>query len=429
MADNVVRRDVIEISWDIDDSPLKKLTKQTQEFQSSVKKSVGGSESKINDFAKSVNNTQKELKKLKLSSKLESDIALADAALAKVKKTVMKVQGEFTRLKMQASLAVGAIQALSKQNLSRLKTWVNNVYTSIKNIVPVARNFVVSLKDMAKSKIKNTVADLKRAKDILTEGNTGAKGLATALKNVGKITLAKIIKGITSIKNGVTGAINGVKNFGTAIKTGFSKGVYAGKSFLKTLKSIDREQLKKVTSAVDKLTKKIGSGLVSASKKGLNAIKNFALAGGAAIASITALSVNGYADYEQLVGGVETLFGAGGQSIEEYAKSVGKSVDAVKGDYGKLMEAQSLVMKNANDAYKTAGLSANEYMETVTGFAASLKQSLGGDTVAAAKKADLALTDMADNSNKMGTDMESIQYAYQGFAKQNYTMLDNLKLG
>lgn len=111
--------------------------------------------------------------------------------------------------------------------------------------------------------------------------------------------------------------------------------------------------------------------------------------------------ISAYADYEQLVGGVETLF---------------------KDSSGKVMEY-------ANDAYKTAGLSANEYMETVTGFSASLISSLGGDTEKAAKYADMAITDMSDNANKMGSDMASIQNAYSGFAKQNYTMLDNLKLG
>lgn len=83
----------------------------------------------------------------------------------------------------------------------------------------------------------------------------------------------------------------------------------------------------------------------------------------------------------------------------------------------------------ANNAYKTAGMSANQYMNTVTGFSASLLQSLDGDTKAAAEKADMAITDMSDNANKMGTSIDSIQTAYQGFAKQNYTMLDNLKLG
>ena len=113
------------------------------------------------------------------------------------------------------------------------------------------------------------------------------------------------------------------------------------------------------------------------------------------------MSVKGYADYEQLAGGVETLFKKSSQSV----------------------------INNASKAYETAGMSANEYMETVTGFSASLLQSLGGDTQKAAEKADTAIRDMSDNANKMGTDIESIQNAYQGFAKQNYTMLDNLKLG
>ncbi|MGN0348243.1 MAG: hypothetical protein ACI4DR_01775 [Roseburia sp.] len=153
---------------------------------------------------------------------------------------------------------------------------------------------------------------------------------------------------------------------------------------------------------------------------------------GAAATGVAALgtaAVKSYADYEQLVGGIETLFGAGGDSVQEYADKVGKSVSAVQDEYNALMEAQSLVLDNANKAYKTAGLSANEYMETVTSFSAALISSLNGDTEAAANAADIAITDMSDNANKMGTSMELIQNAYQGFAKQNYTMLDNLKLG
>lgn len=122
------------------------------------------------------------------------------------------------------------------------------------------------------------------------------------------------------------------------------------------------------------------------------------------------------------------MFGAGGQSVWEYADTVGKSVSEVRKEYGNLMIAQNEVMDNAAKAYKTAGLSANEYMDTVSGFAASLKQSTSSE-LEAAQSANQAVIDMADNANKMGTSMESIQNAYQGFAKQNYTMLDNLKLG
>lgn len=169
---------------------------------------------------------------------------------------------------------------------------------------------------------------------------------------------------------------------------------------------------------------------------GLKAVKGLAIASTAAVTAgtvaltkLTKAAISGYADYEQLTGGVETLFGAGGKSIEEYAQSVGKSVESAKSDYDKLNSAQSTVLANANNAYKTAGMSANKYMETVTSFSASLISSLGGDTAAAAAKADMAITDMADNVNKMGSNSEDIENAYKGFAKQNYTMLDNLKLG
>ena len=122
---------------------------------------------------------------------------------------------------------------------------------------------------------------------------------------------------------------------------------------------------------------------------------------GSAFINVGKQAVQSYAEYEQLVGGVDTLFGESSAKVQEYA----------------------------NNAYKTAGLSANEYMETVTSFSASLISSLDGDTAKASEVANRAIIDMSDNANKMGTDMQSIQNAYQGFAKQNYTMLDNLKLG
>lgn len=125
-------------------------------------------------------------------------------------------------------------------------------------------------------------------------------------------------------------------------------------------------------------------------------------AGTAAMGKLVKSALDGYAGYEQLEGGVKKLFGK---------------------------DAQKLVVEYAKNAYKTAGLSANEYMDTVTSFSASLISSLGNDTVAAAKYADIAITDMADNANTFGTSMEDIQNAYKGFSKQNYTMLDNLKLG
>ena len=146
---------------------------------------------------------------------------------------------------------------------------------------------------------------------------------------------------------------------------------------------------------------KVANGI----KSGIGTIAKVTAAGftaaAAGVAAISKQAIESYADYEQLVDGVETLFKDSADKVQEYA----------------------------NEAFKTAGMSANEYMETVTGFSASLLQSLGGDTEKAADKANQALIDMSDNANKMGSDMESIKNAYAGFAKQNYTMLDNLKLG
>lgn len=158
-----------------------------------------------------------------------------------------------------------------------------------------------------------------------------------------------------------------------------------------TLDSSEYEKgLDNAKSKTNGFASTIGNGLKTAAKVGVAAIA----AASAGVVALTKSAIDGYAEYEQLVGGVETLFKGSADIVQGYAEN----------------------------AYRTAGLSANEYMETVTSFSASLLQSLGGDTEAAAQYADVAITDMADNANKMGTSMESIQNAYQGFAKQNYTI-------
>lgn len=151
------------------------------------------------------------------------------------------------------------------------------------------------------------------------------------------------------------------------------------------------------SSQVETIGSKLKGGLVTAAKVGAAAVA----AAGTAIVAVGKQAIEQYAEYEQLVGGVETLFKQSADVVQQYAAN----------------------------AYKTAGMSANEYMETVTSFSASLLQSLDGDTAAAAEKANMAITDMSDNANKMGTSMEMIQNAYRGFSRANYTMLDNLALG
>ena len=162
------------------------------------------------------------------------------------------------------------------------------------------------------------------------------------------------------------------------------------------IKSINETtgEAEKAEGKMSKAFSKVGAVAVKVAKAGV-------IAGATATAAMTKMAVQSYADYEQLAGGVETLF----------------------------KESSDTLMNYANNAYKTAGMSANQYMETATSFSASLLQSLGGDTEKAAQYANRAIVDMSDNANKMGTTIDMIQNAYQGFAKQNYTMLDNLKLG
>lgn len=167
----------------------------------------------------------------------------------------------------------------------------------------------------------------------------------------------------------------------------------------------DTKDLDEKLTKAEKEVKKQAENQKEAYRDSWSSIGDFAIKGvavaGAAIGALGAAAVGAYSSYEQLTGGVETLF----------------------------KSSSNTVMNYANQAYKTAGMSANKYMETVTSFSASLLKSLGGDTAKSAELADMAIRDMADNANKMGTSMEAIQYAYQGLAKGNATMLDNLKVG
>lgn len=204
----------------------------------------------------------------------------------------------------------------------------------------------------------------------------------------------KAAQGIDDIKDGINGikpdgvedTVRGLRNTESEAKDAYGQ-----------LKKIANTGFDKAVSGLKKLGKFLGKVAIQAGK----ALLKLTALGAAGVAAIVTKSVMSYADYEQLVGGVDTLFKGSSKTVQKYA----------------------------DNAYKTAGLSANDYMSTVTSFSASLIQSLGGDTKKAAEYADMAIVDMSDNANKMGSDMGSIQDAYQGFAKQNYTMLDNLKLG
>lgn len=162
-----------------------------------------------------------------------------------------------------------------------------------------------------------------------------------------------------------------------------------------------KNKVKESAGDADKNIKKLGEGIGNAVKAGAKVAATAVASVGAAVTGLAKASIENYAEYEQLTGGVEKLFGNSADTIKKYA----------------------------SEAYKTAGVDANSYMNQITSFSASLIDSLGGDTARAAEIGDMAIKDMADNANTFGTDIESIQNAYQGFAKGNYQMLDNLKLG
>lgn len=230
-------------------------------------------------------------------------------------------------------------------------------YDSANNTIKEQREKVNELRETLKQAEKQYGSNNEKVKLFKTQLNNAESQLASIEEQTDKST-----KEIKEMKKGFDDAGSGALKFGDILKANvLSEAIVSG--------------IKKLGSVV----KEVGSAFIKIGKQALDS----------------------YADYEQLVGGVETLFKDNASTVENYA----------------------------NNAYKTAGLSANEYMETVTAFSASLLQSLNGDTAKSAEVADMAITDMADNANKMGTSMDMIQNAYQGFAKQNYTMLDNLKLG
>lgn len=274
--------------------------------------------------------------------------------------------------------------------------------------------------DNAKKQAEQTAASMAAASDSIEQVGTNAAAAATALSSTASAAAraaentSQAAAGAERMGASVSAASGSIASFANSSQA-FMQGPLAqmgqvssqAQGVVRDLDDVGNaaqnagqkgeEAGKKGESALGKIGSAAGKAALEIGKISLAAVG----AASAAVAAVSKAAIDSYANYEQLVGGVETLFG--------------DSADVVKG--------------YAEEAFSTVGMSCNAYMETVTGFAASLVSSLGGDTATAAQKANTAVADMADNANKMGTDMQSIQNAYQGFAKQNYTMLDNLKLG
>lgn len=307
----------------------------------------------------------------------------ATAVLKRIKKEQAAFRDDVAKTKSELKATwnqVYTAKIRAKDAATAQITKVGNVLKTIekKVVMPVIR-----MKDAATARIAKVKKELKsigkkavmpiiRIKDA---ASAGIKKVGNALKSIGKKVFAPVIRAKDAASKVIGAVSSKVKKLGSII----AKPVVA-------LKDAATAKISSIKNMLSKLAKGVTIA-VSVAGIGMSAVFGGAISGGAAL--------------EQSIGGVETLF----------------------------KDSAGAVKANADKAFRTAGLSANEYMETVTGFSASLLQSLGGDTAKAAELADMAMIDMSDNANKMGTDMESIQNAYGGFAKQNYTMLDNLKLG
>lgn len=195
-----------------------------------------------------------------------------------------------------------------------------------------------------------------------------------------------------------------------------------GEAFLAIIPKVD-------ASAMSGAMSSITSTLGGVAKTGAAAFGAVGAAATVAAGVLVKSSLDGYAAYEQNVGGIQKLFGNMGKSLDDYASMTGQTTEQASGRWQELEVAQTKAMSQAKQAFATCGLSANAYIEQVTSFSAALITSLGGDTGKAADYANMAMVDMSDNVNTFGSSMQDVQNAYQGFAKQNYTMLDNLKLG
>lgn len=193
---------------------------------------------------------------------------------------------------------------------------------------------------------------------------------------------------------------------------------------LAVLISVDDKASEKISN-VAMATGNLMSGIQKGAAVGISMVQQVATA----VGSVLETTVGAVATYEQMAGGIAKLYGNAGQTLEEYAAANAMAADEATAAWERNNQAQELMMQNAWNAWKTTGQNANDYMETATQFSASLVSSLGGDTLKAAELTDVAMRAMSDNVNTFGTDFNSVSDAFKGFSKQNYTMLDNLKLG
>lgn len=393
----------VELDFSILDDGFKEEIKKMNTSLSSMRKELNLVDEELKGSGVSVENYQKKLDNLRQQEeesrrKVEETRKAYEKAkeiLGENSKEASKYKDKLTEAEMQHKKITNAIDNTTKsleeyeEELKQNEKKNRELNSTLGQLTSTISNQKEQLEDLKKQYISTVLEQGK--------GSTKAKELKSSIQNLNGE--------IKQNEEKISDAEKELQDFSSAEDKAGQHAITFGEMIKANLIS---EAIKKGLSELVNLAKQLGNTLLNVGKQALES----------------------FGDYEQLLGGVETLFGTqGAKSVEEYAKLVGKSVDEVREKFDILSQSQNDVVKNANDAYKTSGMSANQYMETVTSFSASLLQSLNGDTIEAARVADMAIIDMSDNANKMGTNIQNIQNAYQGFAKQNYTMLDNLKLG
>lgn len=412
-------------------------------------KTLGGA------FKKGFGDGSKELNSEALQS-FKKDVAQASQkntdALLKYKAAGVQVQAAQEKLNA-ATQKYGAESTQAQSAAIRLQQAELKQQTAAENLKASTEN----LKG-AKERLKNLEAELAAQS---SKSATGFRAAANAFKT-----------GFSTIGSGVSGLVQRIPLVGSAVKSiggAFSGATTVVRGAFGGIKSVASETAGSVKGAFGRMWDGLPSGVKSTvsafgsgfaaigktagnlasnvgakfgeiSSKAVEHVRNMATgvvaAVGVGIAAVSAKLVDfgkqafqSYSDYEQLSGGVAKLYGNMNMTLDEYAKQAGKSAESVRADWERNEAAQKTVMSNAQDAWKNCGMSANAYMEQATSFSAALINALGGDTKKAADMTDVAMRAMSDNINTFGSSATDVQNAFNGFAKQNYTMLDNLKLG
>lgn len=341
------------------------------------------------------------LQQAELKQQTASDTLKASTEnLKSAKERLKNLEAELAAQSSKSATGFGAAANAFKTGFSTIGSGVSGLVQKI----PLVGSAVKSIGSAAKS-----------VGGAFTGATTVIRGAFGGVKSVASETAGAVKGALGRMWDGLPA---GVRSTVSAFGSGFAS---IGKTVGSFASNVG-EKFAEISSKAVEHVKTMATGVVTAVGVGIAAVS-------AKLVDFGKQAFQSYSDYEQLSGGVAKLFGNMGMSLDEYAKQAGKSAESVRADWERNEAAQKTVMANAQNAWQTSGMSANAYMEQSTSFSAALINALGGDTKKAADMTDVAMRAMSDNINTFGSNATDVQNAFNGFAKQNYTMLDNLKLG